>query len=115
MQGAVLGRYQDAIGRQREAVAIFEMTLGPEHPSTATALNQLAVILLRLARYDEAGPLVERALNIRMHALGPDHPDMIPILENLLAIYEHAGDQTKADAVRSQIAQLQKQFGARKD
>src|SRR5688500_3595782 len=41
-----------------------EETQGPDHPSTAIALFNLAVVWLRAARYDDAKPLLVRAFDI---------------------------------------------------
>ena len=38
--------------------------LGPEHPDTATSLNNLALLLEQQGRYVEAEPLFRRALAI---------------------------------------------------
>ena len=50
----------------RDALAIREDALGPEHPDTATALNNLANLFRDQGDYAEARPLFER---------GPWHPD----------------------------------------
>ena len=46
------------------ALAIREKALGPEHPDTASNLNNLASILRRQGDYAAAQPLFERALAI---------------------------------------------------
>jgi hypothetical protein len=61
------------------ALAIHEKVLGPEHPLTATSLNNLA-LLCDLA---EARPLLERALAIREKVLDPEHPVTANSLTNL--------------------------------
>lgn len=38
-------------------------------------------------RYDEASPLLARALVIREEALGPDHPDVAHILNTQAALF----------------------------
>jgi tetratricopeptide (TPR) repeat protein len=47
------------------ALAIYEKALGPEHPSTATSLNNLAALLQAQGDLAGARPLYERALAIR--------------------------------------------------
>jgi tetratricopeptide (TPR) repeat protein len=56
------------------ALAIHEKVRGPEHPDTATSLNDLALLLKNQGDLAAARPLVERALAIREKALGPEHP-----------------------------------------
>jgi tetratricopeptide (TPR) repeat protein len=65
------------------ALAIRENTLGPNHPDTAAALNDLALLLKEKGDYDGAEPLYRRALAIREKALGPNHPDTAHSLTNL--------------------------------
>ena len=43
-------------------VAIRERALGPEHPDTASSLNNLALLLKDLGDLEGARPLYERAL-----------------------------------------------------
>jgi tetratricopeptide (TPR) repeat protein len=47
------------------ALAIREKVLGPEHPDTATILNNLALLLSLQGNFAAARPLCERALAIR--------------------------------------------------
>ena len=48
----------------------------PSIPTSATSLNNLAVLYQAQGRYAEAEPLYQRALAIREKALGPEHPDV---------------------------------------
>jgi tetratricopeptide (TPR) repeat protein len=64
------------------ALAIFEKALGPDHPDTATTLNNLAFLLRAQGDFAAARPLAERARAIREKALGPDHPDTATSLNN---------------------------------
>jgi tetratricopeptide (TPR) repeat protein len=68
------GRYQEAIPLLQRALAIREKALGPEHPETATSLNNLAELYRAMGAYDKALPLAQLALAIREKVSGPDHP-----------------------------------------
>jgi tetratricopeptide (TPR) repeat protein len=66
-----LGLAYDCLGRPREAEGplsrsrdLFTATLGPNHPSTAQAVTNLARIYLHLGRHDEAEPLFVQALKV---------------------------------------------------
>ena len=76
----------------RDAVAIREKTLGPEHSDTATSLNNLADVLRDQGDFAGARPLHERALAIRERALGPEHPDTATSLNNLATLLKAEGD-----------------------
>jgi CHAT domain-containing protein/Tfp pilus assembly protein PilF len=69
------------------ALAIREKVLGPEHPSTATSLNNLASTYKKMHDYAKARELHERALAIREKVLGPEHPDTATSLDNLADTY----------------------------
>ena len=56
---------------------------GPDHPTVATSLNDLATLYQAQGKYAEAEPLYKRALAIREKALGPEHPDFALSLDNL--------------------------------
>ena len=78
------------------ALAIREKALGPEHPDTATSLNNLAVLLQDQGDLAAARPLFERALAIREKALGPEHPDTATSLNNLAVLLQDQGDLAAA-------------------
>ena len=68
------GRYEQAIPFWRKALELGEGELGPDHPTTALLLNNLAVLYRTQGRYEAVEPLLKRALAIREKALGPGHP-----------------------------------------
>jgi CHAT domain-containing protein len=53
--------------------------------------------LYRVSKFDEARPLVERALEVREKSLGPEHPDVAASLNNLAELYRAKGDYAKAE------------------
>src|SRR5262249_1215102 len=75
----------------RDALAIREKMLGPEHPDTATSLNRLSQ-LLDCQGDPEALPLCERALAIREKVLGLEHPDTGSSLSSLAHLRWAQGD-----------------------
>ncbi|MCB8934798.1 MAG: tetratricopeptide repeat protein [Candidatus Promineofilum sp.] len=102
-----------ALPRARPAVR--ERVLGPEHPDTATSLNNLGYLLramgdlarpasaarprIRWHRPHNWGPCsgdrrraTERALAVRERVLGPEHPDTAAGLNNLGYLLQDMGD-----------------------
>ncbi len=63
-----------------------EESFGPDQPSVATTLNNLAGLLWRLSRYEEAEPLYRRALAIFEADNGPDHTEVASTLNNLAVL-----------------------------
>ena len=77
------GRPSDARPLFERALAISEATYGPDHPTIAAALTNLAGALLDLGRPADARPLLQRALAIDEASYGPDHPEVAASLNNL--------------------------------
>ena len=69
------GKYQEAIPIAERAVEVAKHTLGPDHPETADALNDLGFIFQKIGNYAKAEPLYQEALRIRQKVLGSEHPD----------------------------------------
>ena len=89
---AVLAAYTKARPLKERALAIREQALGPEHPDTATSVNNLAELLRAQGDLAGARPLYERALAIYEKALGPEHPWTATSLNNLAILLEDQGD-----------------------
>src|SRR5262249_5022058 len=66
------GQYPEVLPLYQRALAICEKALGPEHPDTATSLNNLAGLYQDQGNYDKALPLFQRALAISEMVLGPE-------------------------------------------
>jgi tetratricopeptide (TPR) repeat protein len=93
LAGIALSRQRAArLLLRRDALAISEKTLDPEHPDTAASLNNLAVLLHDQGDYAGARPLYERALAIREKALGPEHPETATSLNSLARVLHDQGD-----------------------
>ncbi len=81
----------------RRALDISERTLGHDHPTDATRLNNLASLLKDTNRLSEAEPLTRRALEIREQSLGPDHPDVAGSLNNLASLLKATNRLAEAE------------------
>jgi tetratricopeptide (TPR) repeat protein len=82
-------------GNYCQAVLIFEWvldweekTLGKDHPSTLTTVNNMALVFDNQGQYDKAMELYERALDGREKALGKDHPDTLTTVHNMASAFE---------------------------
>jgi tetratricopeptide (TPR) repeat protein len=84
--------YSQAASLFRDALAMREKTLGPEHPQTATSLNNLASLLRAQGDFMGSRLLHERALVIREKTLGPEHPLTAYSLNNLASLFQSQGD-----------------------
>jgi tetratricopeptide (TPR) repeat protein len=112
--GYFLGRgaYAQAAQFFRDALAIKEKVLGPEHPETATSLNNLAIVLRGKGDYAAARPLQERALAMHEKAVGPEHSQVATDLNNLAALLQDQGDLAGARPLLERaLAIREKVFG----
>ena len=80
--------------------------LGPDHPDTATSLNNLAALYDSQGAYAKAEPLYLRALAVREKALGPDHRDTATSLNNLAVLYDSQGAYAKSLAVHNRALKI---------
>jgi tetratricopeptide (TPR) repeat protein len=70
------GKYTDAEGLFKRALAIRETALGANHSDVGQSLHNLAYLYWTQGKYSEAEGLYKRALAIREHALGSNHPEV---------------------------------------
>jgi tetratricopeptide (TPR) repeat protein len=90
-------KYSEAIPPATQSLHLREKALGPEHPATATSLNNLATLYRDMGDYAKAEPLYQRALKIDEKVLGPEHPDTAGTLNHLAGLYWLMGDYAKAE------------------
>ena len=77
-------------------------TLGPDHPSTLTARNNLAGAYQTAGRLNEAIPLYQQNLKDRTRILSPHHPDTLNSRNNLANAYHDAGRLNEAIPLHEQ-------------
>jgi tetratricopeptide (TPR) repeat protein len=90
-------RYSEAEPLYQQALSIREQQLGPDHPNTATTLNNLAVLYRSQGKYEQAEPLYLRSVQIYEQQLGPDHPNTATTLNNLAVLYRNQGKYELAE------------------
>jgi tetratricopeptide (TPR) repeat protein len=81
-------RHKEAEPLIRRALAIDEVSFGPEHPHVARDLNNLAQLLQDTNRFDKAEPLIRRALAIHETSYGAEHPTVAIDLNNLARLLQ---------------------------
>jgi tetratricopeptide (TPR) repeat protein len=80
--------------------------VGPEHPSVATALVNLATLKLRESQYSVAESLFQRALAIRKTLFGSEHPDVAFVLANLAMLEYHRHNYSDAESLYKQALNI---------
>jgi outer membrane biosynthesis protein TonB len=76
--------------------AELERVLGPDHPDTLNARNNLAAAYQAAGRAADAIPLFEHTLVARERVLGPNHPDTLSSQNDLAATYQDASRHAEA-------------------
>jgi len=92
------GRFSDAEPLIRQALAIAEVDpeCGPEHEETAKLVNNLASVLLKQKKLQEAHPVQERAVAIATAIFGRAHPNTETTRANLVELLEEMDDRIGA-------------------
>jgi tetratricopeptide (TPR) repeat protein len=86
----------------RYEIRVLELRPANERDRALQQGRQLhadGVSLSRAAKYDEALPLIARALEIREKTLGPEDPLVAEALNSLAGIYRAKGDHVKAEPI----------------
>jgi CHAT domain-containing protein/Tfp pilus assembly protein PilF len=90
----------------RYEIEVTELRTAMEKDRRLHEARKLSVESLRLyyaGRYDEALPLVERAVKIRRDELGPEHLDVVQSLRILAIIYRAKGETAKAEPIQQLV------------
>ena len=103
-----LSQWNDAERCYQRALAISKSELGDRHPSTATSLNNLALLYRSQGRYGEAEPLYVEALEIRKSELGDRHPYTASSLNNLALLYRSQGRYGEAEPLLVEALEIRK-------
>jgi CHAT domain-containing protein/tetratricopeptide (TPR) repeat protein len=110
---AAEGAFAQAVHIVQQILVINERLQGPEHPFTATTLNNLAELYDNQGRYGEAEPLYKRSLAIYEKVLGPEHPRTTHSLNNLAILYSNQRRYEEAEHLYNRcLANYEKMFGS---
>jgi len=78
------------------AIARLEAAYGSDSPRIAGPINNLAISLVGLNRFDEAEGLLKRSMDIRVKAFGEGHPTVGPVLNNMAELAARREQYEKA-------------------
>ena len=77
------GKFEEAEAGHREVLEMLDRELGPEHPETIGARNNIAACLDAQGEAKRAEAEMREVLRLREGALGPEHPDVAEARNNL--------------------------------
>ncbi|KAK4220475.1 kinesin light chain 1, partial [Podospora fimiseda] len=81
----------------RQVLQLYEKVLGKEHPHTLTSMNNLALVLDKLGKYEEAEKMHRQVLQLREKVLGKEHPHTLASMNNLALVLKKLGKYEEAD------------------
>ncbi len=93
----------------REALAIREASLGPEHPEVGTSLDHLGDLQWLRGDYPGAEATLRRALAIREKAFAPEHLAVADVLDNLGSVLEIQARYAEAEALHERALAIREQ------
>ena len=102
-----------AEGLVRNALDVREGALGADHPSVATLLDHLALVLEVQGRFDKAIVLRQRALRITGDAFGEGHLNLVPSLRGYAGLLRRMGRETDARLLEARAAAITARAGGR--
>ena len=70
----------------------METVLGKEHPDRLTSMNNLALVLVRQGKYEEAERTHRQELALYKRVLGKKHPDTLTRMNNLVLVMSSQGN-----------------------
>jgi tetratricopeptide (TPR) repeat protein len=88
------------------ALELRERVLGPDHPQTASSLDNLAWLLRDQGNLATARPLFERAFEIWERVLGADHPHTAASLNNLAGLLRDQGEFAAARPLFERVVEI---------
>lgn len=103
-----LGLYDKAEPHLVLAQSLAERSLGPEHPETLTAGNNLAVLRADQGQLEEALRLNEAVLEARRRILGNDHPDTTMSMNNLGDLYRQCDRLSDAERLLKEAVDVRR-------
>lgn len=91
-----IGRLEESLAVNREAIELLERSLGRRHPDSLRAMANLANTLHRVGDSEQAIELLEDAVRLRSEVMGPGHPLTLRAMLNLTSVYTAAGKHDQA-------------------
>lgn len=100
------GELAPALDHALHSVALSRVSLGPDHPRTATHLMHLGTVQWRLGRFEAATTSLDEAISIYGRVYGVDHYDLIRPLVRLAQVHMQQANSPRALELAEQAAGL---------
>ena len=89
---AAIGDYKEALEKYNDALKIFDISFGKNHPDVAAVLNNIAAILQQRGYFDEALEKYNESIMAIENIYGKRHPEYAKRLNNIAGTLSTKGD-----------------------
>jgi tetratricopeptide (TPR) repeat protein len=103
-----LGDQKKALEQQERAVALRRKELGPGHPETVGAMNDLAIVLDRLGKFDQEQKILEEVVAVKRRTLGREDPVTLRSANNLAVVLAVQGLHEDAVKLANETLEIQR-------
>ncbi len=103
-----LGDQEKALAQQQRAVALRRQELGPGHPETVGAMNDLAIVLDRMGKFAEEQKILEEVVAVKRRTLGPEDPVTLRSVNNLAVVLAMQGLLEDAVKLAKETLEIQR-------
>ncbi|KAM0691630.1 hypothetical protein Q7P36_007829 [Cladosporium allicinum] len=97
------GRWREAEELVVKAMEASRRVVGEEHPSTLSAMANLAATYRNQGRWKEAEELQVKVMEARSRVVGEEHPDTLSAMANLAATYRNQGRWKEAEELEVKV------------
>jgi serine/threonine protein kinase/Flp pilus assembly protein TadD len=105
-----LGKHDMAMRQQERALALRRQELGPEHPETVGAMNDLGIILHAQGQIEKARKLFAEVVEVKKRVLGPEDPITLRSVNNLASTLAEEGNLQEASRLIEETLQIQRRL-----
>ncbi|HEX4959697.1 MAG TPA: serine/threonine-protein kinase [Thermoanaerobaculia bacterium] len=103
------GDHAGGLALEQQALALYEKTLGADHPAVGRTLNRIGNAWYNLKRYPEALGVYRQSLEQARRSLGPRHPTVAVRLGNLALILDLLGRFDESLALQLEALGIEEQ------
>ena len=89
----------------RQALAVADRILGPDHPELMLLLTDLTRLYLKKSAYASAEPLLLRLLEMK-RSKGEDHPEVATVLASLANVRQALGSHESAEQLWRRVLEI---------
>jgi hypothetical protein len=100
------GKFHEAAQQYQKSEAIREKQFGPDKPSVAQSVGDVAMCYALQGQYDRAEPLYKRMITILELNNFQEKPEMVAALENYSLVLKKIGREAEANAASKRAQEI---------